>query len=781
MTTHKSGDLPSFWSCAKSEGRGVPEVTVPGPFVVVTRKQDKPRAMRPLHMPKAGLVTGITLLACISGAYAQEPGPADEYLTARGQSAGLKARAAVGGRLGLSIQHNPASISVIDRKLIVQRGYVHAEDAADSAPGVTSGGSPGNPAQLMMRGFTGNQILILRDGFYFGPTTMVNRPLNAFNLEAVEILKGPSSVLYGQGAVGGTVDMRLRMPDLAKAHADALVSYGSFNSWNAGLGGSIPLSSTLAIRTDFSRTSSDGYVKGADPHSNDWTTTLLWQPSSRFAARVSMDYLTDSLSTYYGTPLVPGNAAGDAAHGLLHSTQGLVISRASLWRSYNVDNPRASSLNATPTLHLDWTLGDHLSLHDKAYMLYAKRRWDNAETYSFISGDDATDASGGSIASGRIGRDRFYVYQNQHQLGDSVDARIDLTFLGLKNRFVIGGDAYYLRFIRNRGFPDADYADSVSLTDPEGGTLGVFPGEYPYRKSPTTMIDTGLFLEDALQINRRLRLVGGFRYDWLSLDRQNYNQNGRFNASTSFEGHYHPSNFRAGPVFDLSPQISLYGVYTTAEDPPGSNIFLANKGQFSRLSQSRQGEIGVKATLFAGHLVTTLALYDIRRSHVLVQTGQESISTAGVQKSRGIEHQMDWHFGPHWAVSGNVAYTDARYGTFFPTAGLNASGNRVPDVPKLTANLWALWSSALDLPIDLGAGLRYVSARKGDYANTLTLHPYALVDVLAAWHIRKGITLTGRIDNLGDRHFVQWADTSYPGQVLLGAPRSFSVSMQAGL
>lgn len=741
--------------------------------------------MRPMRSLRACLLTGISLAPALGllplspAALAQEQGSNDEYITAHGESTGLKARPAIGGRLGLSLQHNPASISIIDQKIISQRGYVHAEDAADFAPGVTSGGSPGNPAQLMMRGFSGNQVLILRDGFYFGPTTMVNRPLNAFNLEAVEILKGPSSVLYGQGAVGGTVDMRTRTPDMDHVRANALLSYGSFNSWNAGIGGSVPLTRTLAIRSDFSRTSSDGYVKGANPRSNDWTTTLLWHPDAKFTARFTVDYLTDNLSTYYGAPLVPGSAVKDAAGGLLHSTQGLVISRASLWRNYNVANPRASSVNATPTLHLDWAASDHVSLHDKAYFLYAKRRWDNAETYSYVASPGATNASGQAIMPGRVGRDRFYVYQNQHQLGDSVDARFDYPLFGLRNRLVIGGDAYYIRFIRNRGFPDADYADSVSLISPEGGALGSFAGEYPYRKSPTTMIDAGLFLEDTLSITDRLRLVGGFRYDWLSLDRQNFNQNGQFNASTSFKGHYNPANFRIGPVFDLLPNLSLYGVYTTAEDPPGSNLFLANRGQFSRLSHSRQGEIGLKASALSGRLVTTLSFFDIRRTRVLVQTGQDSVSTAGSQKSRGLEWQADWRINRHWSVSGNVAYTYARYGTFFPNASTDASGNQVPDVPAVTANLWGVWSNVFDLPLDLGAGMRYVSARKGDYANTLTLKNYALVNVFAGWHVYKGITLYGRIDNLANKHYVQWADTSYPSEVLIGAPRSFTVSMQA--
>lgn len=703
-----------------------------------------------------------------------------EEVTTYGKTPMLKMVPAIGGKLGLSIQHSPATINVISHDLMMQRGYAQAEDAADSAPGVTSGGSPGNPSQLMMRGFTGNQILVLRDGIYFGPTTMVNRPQNSFNLESVQILKGPSSVLYGQGAVGGTEDMRTRDPAFDAAHANALVSYGSFNTWNAGIGGSIPITKTLAIRTDFSRTSSDGYVKGADPHSNDFTTTILWKPSEKFSARLSMDYLTDRLSTYYGTPLVDLSQTGGGVGGLLSSTKGLGITKSSMWQYYNVRNAQASSVNATPTLHLQWQVTPSLLIHNSSYFIYSKRLWNNAESLSYINGSGSVDANGNAIAPGRIARDRFYVFQSQHQVGDSLYARFDSTIFGMKNRFTLGGDAYYLRFIRNRGFPDADYADSVSLANPEQTALGNFAGEYPYRKSPTTMVQAGLFLEDVLSIRDNLRLVGGFRYDWLSLDRQNYNQNGSYNASTSFKGNYNPNNFRIGPVFDITKNISVYGIYTTGEDPPGSNIFLVNSGQFTRLSHSRQGEIGIKASAWGGRVTTTLALYDIRRTRMLVATGLDTVATAGVQTSRGLEWQGDLALNRHWSFSGNVAYTYSRYGSFHPSASVDASGNEVPNVPAVTANAWAVWSRVQDLPLDLGAGVRYVSARKGDYANTLTLKQYATVNVFAAWHAYKGVTMYGRIDNIGNKYFIQWADTSYSNQVLLGAPRSFSISVQAG-
>ncbi|XAO71294.1 MAG: TonB-dependent receptor [Acetobacteraceae bacterium] len=134
----------------------------------------------------------------------------------------------------------------------------------------------------------------------------------------------------------------------------------------------------------------------------------------------------------------------------------------------------------------------------------------------------------------------------------------------------------------------------------------------------------------------------------------------------------------------------------------------------------------------------------------------------------------------HWRFDANLAYTDAHYGAGFQSSpGVDASFKQVPDVPGMTANLWGVWSHPRDLPIEFGVDMQYVSARKGNYTNTLTLNDYALVNIYAAWDVYKNIRLYGRIDNLGDKRFVQWADTSYPSEVIIGTPRTFSFNMQA--
>src|SRR5260221_1744460 len=146
---------------------------------------------------------------------AANPGTANvlSQITVTGTTAPIDLPNVTGSRLALSPRELPATIDSIDANTIMIRGYTTADEAVDSLPGVTSGGSPGDPAQFSMRGFTSSQITILHDGLYIGPASMVNRSQNAYNLYSIDILKGPASILYGQGAVGGTVNYVDKAPD----------------------------------------------------------------------------------------------------------------------------------------------------------------------------------------------------------------------------------------------------------------------------------------------------------------------------------------------------------------------------------------------------------------------------------------------------------------------------------------------------------------------------------------------------------------------------------------
>jgi len=669
--------------------------------------------------------------------------------------------APTGSRLNLSIRETPATLDRIGADEMLTRGFRTVEEATDSLPGIISGGSPGNPTLFSMRGFSGEQITILHNGLYLGPANMINRPGNTFNVASIDVLKGPASVLYGQGAVGGAVNIVNKSPDFGGDKGQALASYGDFSTLSLGIGGNKVLSDTLAGRLDVSYHRSDGYVDDTGPHSFNATGALLFRPSNELSIELSVDYLRDRLPTYYGTPLITPSAASDPITGILSAPGGRVVDRRTRFVNYNVADSRANSWQVWPRLTLNWSPSDTVTISNTAYYFHADREWINAETFSFNSG------------TGRVDRDRFFVFHNQDLAGDQGSATFSHKLGGMTNKLVVGFDYSHLDFIRSRGFPDGD---SVDLLNP---TRGLF-GPLDRRVSPTRWDQIALFAEDALDITPKLKLVTGLRAERLYLTRENFNLDGSFSAGTSFRRTYKPFNWRAGLVYNLTPAVTAYTSFSTGQDPVGANIFLVNAGQNFNLSHSRQVEAGLKADLLGGRGSVTLAAYDIERRNILTQIAIDTVSNVGRQRSRGVELSGEARLTKTWALTASGTFTDAKYADFTdPNYGVTASGNRPPNVPMWTANIWTSVQRIAGLPLEAGGGVKYVGKRYGNTANDLVLKPYATGIVYATYAISPRLSLTGRINNLWNKTFVQWADIYYPGQVMLGEPRRFEVSALA--
>jgi len=269
-----------------------------------------------------------------------------------------------GSRLGLSAQELPATLDVIDNDEMLGRGFVNVQQAADSQAGVTSGGSPGDQSQFSMRGFTGNQITTLRNGLYIGPSNMTTRDQNSFNVGSVEILKGPASVLYGQGAIAGALNVVDKAPSFGEPQFEALASGGSFGTANVGVGGTTHFGDTVAIRADVSRSSTQGYVERDPSNTTEATVTVLWKATQTLDVQLTVDWLQDHPSDYYGTPLVPASFATQPLTGVINSssTDGLALDRRMQFVNYNVGDASIGSHQVWPQLLVKWTPTENLTL-----------------------------------------------------------------------------------------------------------------------------------------------------------------------------------------------------------------------------------------------------------------------------------------------------------------------------------------------------------------------------------------------------------------------------------
>jgi iron complex outermembrane receptor protein len=118
------------------------------------------------------------------------------------------------------------------------------------------------------------------------------------------------------------------------------------------------------------------------------------------------------------------------------------------------------------------------------------------------------------------------------------------------------------------------------------------------------------------------------------------------------------------------------------------------------------------------------------------------------------------------------------------------AGNRPPNVPRVTANGWASYQDIAGWPVEIGGAIRYVGDRYASNANNITMRAYTVLDAYLAW-TRNRLRVTARVDNLTDATYASWTDVFYVGQnnpsflyanqLMLGAPRAFSLQVQVGL
>jgi iron complex outermembrane receptor protein len=676
----------------------------------------------------------------------------------------------------------PASIELIDSSVMRARGYKSVSDAVKSLPGVVSGESPAAPSTFSMRGFSRSAVTVLRDGIWLGPANMVMRPQNTFNLDRIEVLRGPASALHGQGVVGGTVNTVVKRATAdAEQPLELLASYGRFDTYQFGLGGSTQLSDSAWLRMDVNQYGSDGHVDRMDPESINVTTSLLWKATEKLDVEFQIDYLDDQLADYWGTPLVPKRVATTPLSDVVSTNTGETLDEQARFRNFNVQDSRAVSDQLLFRIDLSWQLTEGIELKNTSYRFTADRDWGNAEGYVYCT--DVVD-----ICTEKNVIQRYYGYffvtHDQDLLGNRLTANIDSQIGGHDNRFLAGLEITDLDFSRARGFRrkiPLSANDAVSPTNP-------IPGSYGQRElrgiSPTQINTRALFLEDALDISETVKVVAALRYEELDLIRQNFNALGDLEAS-SFSRDFNWLSWRLGAVVKLTDDVSIYGQYSDSKDPVNANLFLVNSGENLDLTDAEQWEVGLKGLWHNGRTQATIAYFNTQRDDVLERIGVDSAASIGGRDSSGVEFSAAFRPTSQWHVGANAAYTDAEFRR--STNFVTFAGNIPPNVAEVTGNLWASFSSIAGLPLEVGGSVQYVDDRFGDNANQVALSSYTLLNLFATWSAPR-FNVTARVNNVTDEIYVPWSDVFYlqqndpsflyANQLMLAPPRMFEVGVE---
>ncbi|EIZ79872.1 tonB-dependent siderophore receptor family protein [Novosphingobium sp. Rr 2-17] len=691
--------------------------------------------------------------------------PTQEILVTGRSMLDLKVATHTGSRLNLTPLETPASVYAVDGDAIRARGDLSINDAVTRAPGITSVASIGDGGTgLASRGFSGQgSVLQLVDGVRQFPVQgTITFPSDPWNVDRIEVLTGPASVLYGQGALGGAINVITKKPSEQRS-LNMEASYGSQDTVHLAAGAGGAIAQGWSYRLDGSYRRSDGYVDRGENHSLALSGALRFAPTDDFSLTLQVDYAAVHPMEYTGTPLIDGK-----------------IDKRTRHRNYNVGDADIDYKDDRQTLTLQWAPSETLTIMNTAYRIGSKRSWYDLEYYCYVQASGSCSNGYVTGTPGKIARSGNYgIRQDIEQYGNQGSATLTTPLGGsMTNALVVGFDVNSIDVKYANNF---DYSDQADEVDPYNFDPGVMQN-----RAETVLdwraktLEWSVFAEDRLKFNDQLSIVGGFRYEEDRLRRRNYDYTdgvitGTSNAFDVRQKTFRNFTWRVGAVYQPTPDVSVYGQYSTGVDPIGSLASTSASQIAYSNAKGDQVEVGVKASFLGGRGSATLSAYRIVKKDLLVQRTTDSpIEQVGQRSSKGIEAAVSLALAAGFGIEANGTVLDAKYDDYV-SGGADYTGNTPYNVPKEAANLWLTWQGLEKVRAQVG--LRYVGKRYADDANTSRIPAYTVVDAGLSYAFTENLAVDLRVYNVFDKVY---AISAYDyDQWVLGRPQSFDVAVRA--
>jgi iron complex outermembrane receptor protein len=663
------------------------------------------------------------LLAFASLANAQEQDTTlpTVVVTARADDGGLAAQAATGSNLGLSRLETPASIDIVTRKQLEERGDASLLDAITRAPGISAMPHPGNGnSSVAARGFTDTtSVMRLYDGMRQYGGAGLTFPFDTWSVERIEVLRGPASVIHGDGAIGGVINVVPKQPTRGAPEHELQLGIGNEHSRRAAFGSGGAIDERWSYRLDASTERADGWVDMGEHSSRAISGALRFDVSPVLDIRLSTARGKQEPMRYFGTPLVDGKPVPALAG-----------------KNYNVADSVMTFDDRWTDLLVNWRPGDGTAVRSRFYRIASKRHWRDVEGYYY------------NAATGLLDRaDATEIYHAQSQTGNTTDMTAKGQVFGLSNSVSAGFDINSTRFTHANN----TYVGSVPSVDLYAPVPGNFASPVPtIARYRTHARQYALFAEDRLQWTEKWSVLAGLRYDHAELARDDL-----VAGRQAFERTFTNVGWRLGTVYQATPALAVYGQFAKAADPIGALLFLSTSNSRFDNATGRQFEVGIKHAFAAGG-EWTLAVYDIAKNNLLTRDSANPAQSlqVGERSSRGIEATVAAALAPGWRIEANASLLRARFDDFTESVGgqaVSRAGNTPPDVPRRLANVWLNWDFQPGWAA--GAGLRYVGERNADNANTLKMPGYAVTDLSLRWQAAPRTKVTLRAANVFDRRY----------------------------
>ncbi|MGF7153485.1 TonB-dependent siderophore receptor [Novosphingobium gossypii] len=652
-------------------------------------------------------------------------GRSGEIETATGPVPGYRATlSATATRTDTAIRDVPQSIQIVPRTVIEDQAAVRLTDIVQNVSSVQLNGTAGNRAETYsIRGFVSGRYAI--NGFPL--TSAMERPEGFFdlaNVERVEVLKGPASVMMGLSEPGGVINIVTRAPS-RQFHFDGALQGGSFDFYRGEMSVTGPLneSGTLTARATGAIQTNGGFRREARKSERVYgAAAVRWQPDALTQVDLTADYADQK---------VPFD------RGLIADEDGNYVHDARTYYGERWSN------TATEKLVLGLAA-------QRQVMPWLMLRFTGRYTDALVQDHNAVDLQGHS--NGVVRRRITNRTEDSNDLSMRFDAIADAYTGPLEHRIMAGvertdGEMSFWSARANIG--------SVAAVNPVYGMTPVpvatVNNVYDYD------IDTwGFYLQDQIGLGEHVKALAGMRYDRTKSHQWDYLEDAAIRTKDD------ALTFRAGLVYQPTASVSLYTSYTQSFQPQQGQLV---DGTPLDPEKGEQFEAGVKFDLL-DRLSVTAAAFQITKQNVSTEDldNPDFSVLTGEQRVRGLEIDITGEILPGWNIIANASHLDAEItqdNTF-------AVGNRLNGVPSFSGRIWTSYSvsSGALSGLSLGGGVRVVGKREVDLDNRFTIAGYETFDASIRYALNPHWEVSVNAENLTDRFFVeavQGDNNLYPG------------------
>lgn len=658
-------------------------------------------------------------------------------------------------RTDTPIIETPASVQVIPREILDDQQVIQLDEALRNVSGVVVDSTEGSGFQYSIRGFQGARVL--RDGFSVSGSDAVSN--NGFltlpevaNLDRIEVLKGPASILYGEIQPGGVVNLVTKRPTEEPLY-ELQLQAGSRSLIRPQIDFSDRLSADGRLRYRINALySSQDSVRDFDQDIDRVFVApmVTWDIGDRTTLTIDAEYFNDERPNDGGL-LAFGDGILDVPEDRITGEPGDKVERDFFSTGYRLEhnfNDNWKIRNAFRYSHQDYEAN---AFTPTAF---------NEPAGALIRFNTATEID-----------QEYYGFQTD-VVGNFVTGR-------LKHRVLFGIDLSRDRTdLEARGNLQAP--SPLNVFDPVYGTaprVGFDDLPDAARVQDVTTRRFGIFAQDQIEIVDGLHFVAGIRYDSVTQEVDNapslFSRQG--NEAEQTVDSVTP---RVGILYQPVPELALYASYSQSFTPnSGTDI----DGNLLDPEEGEGFEVGVKTELFNRRLRATLSYFNITRENVATpdpnspQFVNASLAT-GEQRSEGVELDVIGEILPGWNILANYAYTNAR----ITEDNQFEKGNGLAGIPRHSANLWTTYTVQTgDLAgLGFGFGLNYASDRPGDLNDSFELGDYTIVNA-AVFYKRDNWDVAVNFKNLFNEDYIQGTPISRVRGIEAGDPftvvASFSV------